>query len=373
MANRLGLLITSVAMLAASGCSDNSAPAVETIGEAVPGYLERLDAPGMAVAVIRNGELVWAEGFGLTGIEADSAPVTHRTVFEFASLSKPVFAAIAAELAREGVYDLDEPLGPARDFPRIADPEAFTGVTPRMILSHGTTLPNWADEAGGPLEFSGTPGSRFRYSGEAYGLLQSMLERRTRASLEALLEPLAAEAGMADAHYAAGEAGAADPVMAASRDGSVRARRDAAEGHAAASLTASVFDYGRFVSWLLDDEQAGLRATLFTPTQPVAWDAFGREGEMPEGVEIDWGLGWGLYREDGRRIAFHWGDNGAFKSFVAIDIDRRDAIIYAANGWDGLCVAVPLAAPVVGDVGTIMDWLDYSRIDSGSPVCPDRE
>jgi hypothetical protein len=34
---------------------------------------------------------------------------------------------------------------------------------------------------------------------------------------------------------------------------------------------------------------------------------------------------------------------------------------------------VPLAEPVVGDVGTIMDWLNYSRIDSGSPVCPDRE
>ena len=180
MASRLSLLITSVAVLAASGCSDNSEPAISAVEEAVPGYLERLHAPGMAVAVIRNGELVWAEGFGLTGVEADSAPVTHRTVFEFASLSKPVFAAIAAGQAQEGVYDLDEPLGPAADFPRIADPEAFTSVTPRMILSHGTTLPNWADEAGGPLEFSGTPGSRFRYSGEAYGLLQSMLERRTR-------------------------------------------------------------------------------------------------------------------------------------------------------------------------------------------------
>jgi len=370
MASRLGLLIASVAMLAAGGCTDSAGPAVETIEEAVPGYLERLDAPGMAVAVIRNGELVWAEGFGRTGVEADSAPVTHRTVFEFASLSKPVFAAIAAGQAQAGVYDLDGDLGPASDFPRIADAEAFAGVTPRMILSHGTTLPNWADEAGGPLEFSGTPGSRFRYSGEAYGLLQSMLEQRTGKSLEALFAPLAAEAGMTDSHYAAGSA---DPVMAVNRDGSVRPRRDAAEGHAAASLTASVFDYGRFVSWLLDDDQDDLRATLFAPTRPVAWDAFGREGEMPDDAGIDWGLGWGLYRENGRRIAFHWGDNGAFKSFVAIDIDRRDAIVYAANGWDGLCVAVPLAEPVVGDVGTIMDWLNYSRIDSGSPVCPDRE
>lgn len=374
MARPLGLLLAGTALLIATACADREDAGVTAVADAASGFVERLEAPGLAVAVLRDGELVWSEGFGRTGTGADSPAVTDRTVFEFASLSKTVFAAVAVGLAEQGVYDLDGNLGPAADFPRIADASAFAAVTPRLVLSHGTALPNWADEDGGPLAFSGAPGSRFSYSGEAYGLLQAMLERRTGSGLDELFAPLAAEAGMTESHYAAGAAGAAaEPVLAVNRDGSTRQRRDAAQPHAAASLTTSVHDYARFLVWLFDAQQAGLRAALFTPTQETAWDYYGAEGEMPEGVELDWGLGWGLYREDGRRIAFHWGDNGAFKSFVAIDLDRRDAIVFAANGFDGMCVTVPLTAPVVGDLGTVTDWLNYSRIDSGSPVCPDRE
>jgi CubicO group peptidase (beta-lactamase class C family) len=73
---------------------DTTTSAVATISQLerdVPGLMKRTGVPGLAIAVIREGKTTWLHGFGMKDVKT-AAPVTGETVFEAASLSKPVFA-----------------------------------------------------------------------------------------------------------------------------------------------------------------------------------------------------------------------------------------------------------------------------------------
>ena len=63
--------------------------------------------PGVSIAVIRDGKIDWARGFGIADVETGRA-VTHETLFQAASISKPVAAAAALTMVQDGLLDLDE-------------------------------------------------------------------------------------------------------------------------------------------------------------------------------------------------------------------------------------------------------------------------
>src|SRR4051812_30067130 len=75
----------------------------------LPQLLQKADVPGLPIALIRHGELVWTGAFGLANADTKKA-VTEHTIFEAASLSKPVFAYAVLKLVDEGKLDLDTPL-----------------------------------------------------------------------------------------------------------------------------------------------------------------------------------------------------------------------------------------------------------------------
>ena len=88
------------------------APANEAIRRLetdIPVLLEKSDVPGMSIALIRDGRLVWSKGFGVSNA-VTKKPVTTNTIFEAASLSKPVFAYAVLRLVDEGKLNLDTPL-----------------------------------------------------------------------------------------------------------------------------------------------------------------------------------------------------------------------------------------------------------------------
>ena len=115
----------------------------------------------------------------------DSAqtPLDTATIFEAASLSKPVFAYLVLRLADRGEFDLDRPLLEMLEYPRVAHDERSKRITARMVLSHGTGLPNWGGER---LTLQFDPGTAYGYSGEGFVFLQKAIERVTGRSLEAL-------------------------------------------------------------------------------------------------------------------------------------------------------------------------------------------
>lgn len=186
-------LIAALALcgLAGGAGGDGAAPSSEAIGARVEplirAFLARHDIPGMGVAVAYGGR-VWEAGFGLADVE-NEVPVTPRTVFRYASLSKPITAVAVMRLAEQGKIDLDAPI---RRY--VAQwPEKPYAITPRQLLGHLGGI-RWYR---GPFEMASTwhfrslrdslrqfqndplecePGTRFLYSTYGYTLLGLAIE-----------------------------------------------------------------------------------------------------------------------------------------------------------------------------------------------------
>jgi CubicO group peptidase (beta-lactamase class C family) len=96
--------------------------------------------PGMAVAVVKGGQVVLLEGYGLRDLEG-KLPVTPRTIFPIASITKSFTVAALASLAAEGKLDWDEPVHDLLPGFRLYDDVATIRVTPRDLVTHRTGLP----------------------------------------------------------------------------------------------------------------------------------------------------------------------------------------------------------------------------------------
>jgi CubicO group peptidase (beta-lactamase class C family) len=71
--------------------------------------MEDTKTPGLSIAIIQDARVEWTRGFGLKD-RASREPVEDGTIFEAASMSKPVFAYAVMKLCEKGIMDLDTPL-----------------------------------------------------------------------------------------------------------------------------------------------------------------------------------------------------------------------------------------------------------------------
>lgn len=138
-------------------------------------------------------------GFGVKNAKI-GLPVTAETVFEAASLSKPVFAYGVLKLIDQGKLGLDVPLTTYLPKPYIDGDERLNKITARIVLSHRTGFPNWRGKPS--LKICFTPGERFSYSGEGYIYLQRVVEHITGKPLnEYITEAVFTPLGMANSSY----------------------------------------------------------------------------------------------------------------------------------------------------------------------------
>lgn len=166
----------------------------------VPELLNKYNIPGAAVSVIDEGNVTWVKTFGYADIE-NSIEVERDTVFQVASISKPVTAIGIIKLADNGVISLDDPA--EKYITRWTIPESIHDkeeVTIRRILNHtsglsigggypgynpNTQLPTIEESLTGikdssqPVELAHEPGIKFTYSGGGYSLLQLLIEEAT--------------------------------------------------------------------------------------------------------------------------------------------------------------------------------------------------
>lgn len=110
--------------------------------------MQRSSIPGMAVAVVRDGRAVYAKGFGLRKVGAPET-IDADTVFQIASLSKPVTATIVARQVQAGAVAWDTPVAKHLPWFKLKDPWVTSHVTIGDLLSHRSGLP---DHAGDNLE-----------------------------------------------------------------------------------------------------------------------------------------------------------------------------------------------------------------------------
>ena len=314
-----------------------------SIAEIVPPLLEEYNVPGLAVAVIRDGEIALVRGFGSLRA-GEKAPVGDRTVFQAASLSKPVVAYGTHLLVREGKLELDRPLSDYLETPYVPylDDPRIVRITARIALSHTTGFPNWRPKkwTDDPelLEIEFDPGSRFQYSGEGYGYLQHVLEEVTGETLDvylrrAVLTPL----GMVDSSFVWEER--FETVYASPHDGDGVAGEKwrPREAIAAGTLQTTAADYALFLRAVVTDGLLGKEATerMLTPHSTID-------------DELGWALGWGVETTEDGTVFWQWGDDGSFKALAAGSRARRTAVVVLTNAQRGLDVARPVVENVLG-------------------------
>jgi CubicO group peptidase (beta-lactamase class C family) len=250
--------------------------------------------PAAGVGIIRNGEL--------REVRVHGAP--YDTVFNVASLAKPVVALLTLKLVSQGKWDLDEPLAKYWTDPDVAGDPRAAKLTTRHVLSHQTGFPNWRwmDESK-KLTFHFDPGTKHQYSGEGFEYLRHALERKLEQPLDQLTKALLFE-----------------PLRM--RD----TRHEGPEPNAADDLLTTVEDYGRFAAWVIDG--AELPAPLFADmVKPHA--AFRPQAAM--------GLGWEVHANlpGGEYALIHSGADKGVAALVMLFPKSKEGLVVLTNGDKG--------------------------------------
>ncbi|SNR69586.1 serine hydrolase [Flavobacterium sp. ov086] len=151
-------------------------------------WLTQNNVPTLGIGVINNGKLQEIKVFGelKKGIAAP-----YNTIWNVASLTKPVTAIVALKLVSAGKWNLDEPLYKYWTDPDIANDPNTKLLTTRIILSHQTGFPNWRFmNESGKLDFKFKPGTKYQYSGEGLEYLRRALEKKFHKTLDQLANEL---------------------------------------------------------------------------------------------------------------------------------------------------------------------------------------
>ena len=177
----------------------------------------RSDTPGAALAVTRDGEIIYKQGYGTANLEYD-IPITTGTIFDIASVSKQFAGFAIATLSHEGKFSLDDDI---RMY--LSDvPDFGNRITIRHLLHHTSGLRDWVQSlviAGDMMDdvisfkhilkmarhqktLNFEPGTEFLYSNTGYNLLAEIVEKVTGDSFREwtdthIFKPLA----MTDTHF----------------------------------------------------------------------------------------------------------------------------------------------------------------------------
>ena len=344
---------------------------VNRLEDRIPMLLERGDVPGLSVAYIHKGSVIWHKGFGITSTKT-KIPVTDNSVFEAASLSKPVVAYAVMKLVDEGRLDLDKPLIQylSAPYPGVYDAR-INRVTARHVLSHTSGFPNW--RSNDTLKIFFNPGERFSYSGEGFVYLSKIIESITGEKFNdfmtrTLFKPL----GMKHSSYSWRDSYDSLKVFRHNTRGDAVSQNKMVAGayNAAASLHTTAADYARFMTAVLRSESVKktTKQMMLTPYAQV------REGgtqtiNRPQAqlfTDVYWGLGWGIQGGTQETSFFHWGDNGDFKAFVVGREKQQDAIVIFANSVYGLSIVPDIISAAWNINLPAIAWLRIERYNSPS-------
>ena len=153
----------------------------------LPRLMDEAFVPGVSMAVVEDGRVVWKRHFGVANNETGD-PITDDSVFEAASMSKPVFAYLVLQLADAGLIDLNRPLVEYYRPDFVSDHPFVELITAKDVLRHTTGLPNWRQPDVSELTPSFKPGTDYSYSGQGYVWLQLVVRRTTGMSLDQLAQ-----------------------------------------------------------------------------------------------------------------------------------------------------------------------------------------
>jgi CubicO group peptidase (beta-lactamase class C family) len=325
--------------------------------------MDSLGIPGMSIAIINNGRIVYHRALGIVSVVSGQR-VDDHSIFEAASLSKPLFAYFVMKMVDKGLLSLDTPLYKYMPYTDIENDERYKLITARLVLSHQTGFPNWryfnkADSSlhvkDGDLYIKFTPGSQFSYSGEGYLYLAKVvafLEHRSLQTLDPLFQQeVARPLGMEHAWYTGNGfisrhevSGHEDGKVFGHAEGRLWGQDESSNGYAwpsvfpgwdsswfnpAASLHTEAMSYAHFLIGLMQGKglskkslEEMLRPQSILPRDNILYKLY---------QDPAWGLGLGIIETPLGTRYDHAGSNGNFESHAVFYKDRKYGYVFFVN------------------------------------------
>ncbi|WPO83495.1 serine hydrolase [Chryseobacterium sp. JJR-5R] len=232
---------------------DHQQPGKAQITDPIEQLMKNNRIPTLGLGIIEGGKLTQVKVYGtLDGKTA--AP--YNSLFNVASLTKPVTALVALRLVSLGKWSLDEPLYHYWTDPDLAKDVRHKKLTTRLVLSHQTGFPNWRwQRKDNKLSFEADPGTRYQYSGEGFEYLRKAIEKKFRKSLEQLAKELIFRPlDMGDTSYIWNEQKDSERMVTGyDKNGNPYGNVKNKTVNAADDLITSVEDYGKFLVAVLND------------------------------------------------------------------------------------------------------------------------
>jgi CubicO group peptidase (beta-lactamase class C family) len=310
--------------------------------------------PGASIAVV-TGDTIETASFGVK--RSDLAdPITSETVFDAASLSKPLFAYAVLQLIDAGVLDLDERISKYAPFV-VSDAINLAPITVRHILSHTSGLPNLFGSD--PFKVYFESGSRFSYASSGFFYLSRAVEFATGEPLEALMKRLVFEPlGMKSSSMIWQERFAANYAVPHEAGKEVK-KQFPPTGGASGSLQTTARDYGLFIAATLSGRRLkpATKNKWLTSLINVPKDRAENlhQPSLETSPDIGWGLGWGIEQSTGS--FFQWGKIDGVRAFVMGNRELNAGVVLLTNGNTGLRLIGELAGSVMPGEHPSIDWL----------------
>lgn len=292
--------------------------------------MDSLQIPGLSIAIINNGEVAYHRVFGAANVE-NKTPVTDKTIFEAASLSKPLFAFFFMKMVDAGRAGLDEPLYKVLPHPSIkGNDERYKLITPRMVLSHSTGFPNWSTNK--PIELAFTPGDGFSYSGEAHQYLTAWLAVANKTNWQKGLdsifqETVARPLGMEHTFYV-GNDYIKEHKATGYESGEAKELWLPKSFGAAHTLHTEAVDFARFLQAMING--TGLSKNAYAEILKEQ-NHFKADNELLKTGQTGWALGFAMKPTPNGTKYLHTGNNTGFRAYCDFYPDKKYGIVLFIN------------------------------------------
>lgn len=362
--------------LSAQNKSQDAKAFIKEIDQKIPKLLNNFVVPGTAIAIIDDGEIVLQKAYGFADVNKGKQ-ITTATGFNIGSISKTIAAWGIMKLVEEGKIDLDAPA--EKYLTRWQLPESdfdSKEVTVRRLLSHTAGLslhgyPGWSpkdrlstieeslngrNNGPGRVEMIMEPGTKWKYSGGGYTILQLIVEEVTGQKFEdymqsAILNPL----GMTNSSYKIDEAIMNNSSLEYDSFGD-EIDFELFTAQAAAGLHTTIEDFTRFAYASLFDHKDNKKYNT------VLKDKTLKEMMKPAPVSNDsYGLGYQVQKipNTSYTLKGHGGANSGWHAFFRVNPETNDGFIMITNGGSGYNIYTQI----------FCDWIQWKTGESMGNRC----
>jgi len=381
---------------AASG-ADSARKELEGYDQLVQGMIDAWKVPGLAVAIVKDGQVVYEKGFGYRDTEK-KLPVTPDTLFAIGSSSKAFTTFVMGTLVDEGKLDWDKPVTTFLPGFRLHDRVATEQLTPRDMVSHRSGLPrhdlSWYNatelsrkelverlpymEATYPLR------SRWQYNNFMFLTAGYLVEQVTGKSWEdnvreRIFQPLGMTSSNFSVHDSQKAADFALPYREEDDKVGLIPFREITNMGPAGSINSSIRDMAKWVQVHLSGGKAGDRQLIGPATLIDIHSPHMVLTEMPERPELSqtsYGLAWFIDTYRGHQRVSHGGNIDGFSALVTL-LPNDDLGMVILTNMDGNGVPELLVRHTVDRLLKLdpIDWNGefLAKRDAGKAIAKEAE